>query len=317
MCAVALALALVAPGPARALMAGAAPDSPSARIDPNLATSAWAGVGAVRVDDSATFSGVAIGRRHVLTAAHVVAGADPTRVRFRVNPGPTPIEIVASSIVVHPGFSGFATPNLNDDLAIVVLAADLPVSIPVYGLSRATPSQGAAFVAVGYGGSGRGDGTGRVGADPSVKRVGRNTADAFAQDDEGSGRIELFYFDFDGGGQPNRLGGTGLGNGVETSMATGDSGSPSFVADSAPPLIFGINTFLFSFKDGPTDPGTFGTGGGGQVVAGYAAWIDATVAATSPAAQVDAEGEAPMPPWTVAIIGLACAACLRHRSKTV
>lgn len=309
-----LACALAVPAPARAVMAGAPPDSPTARVDANLATSPWAGVVAVRVDGSATFSGVAIGRRHVLTAAHVVAGLAPDRVRIRLNAG-APLDLAVASIVVHPGFVGFNTPNLNDDLAIVILAADLPGSVPVYPLARSSPAQGTAFVAVGYGGSGQGDGSGRVGADPAVKRTGRNNADAFGLDDDGSGRPELFYFDFDGGGQPNRIGGTGFGNAVETSMSSGDSGSPSFVADTSPPQLFGVNTFLFAFPNGPADPGTFGTGGGGQVVASYATWIDATVAATSPAAAAEGDGEAPLPAWSAALIAAACAARLRRASK--
>lgn len=312
---VAAVLALAAAGPAPALMAGAAPDSPAARVDANVATSPWVGVGALRVDAS-TFTGVAIGRRHVLTAAHVVAGAAPASVRFRVYPGPTPVEITAASIVVHPDFVGFATPNLNDDLAVVVLEADLPAGVPIYALDRTAPVRGTGFVAVGYGGSGQGDGTGRVGAAPSVKRIGRNTADAFVADDEGSGRDELYYSDFDGGGQPNRLGGTGLGNALETSMATGDSGSPAFLAGTSPPVIFGINSFLVSFANGPTDPGTFGTGGGGQLVSGQAAWIDRTVAATTPVATAgDDYGEAPLPVWAASLIAAACAMRLGRSSR--
>jgi len=308
----AAALALVAAGPALAIMAGAAPDSPAARVDANIAASPWAGVGALRVD-AGIFTGVAIGRRHVLTAAHVVKGASPAVVRFRVYPGPTPVEIAAASIVAHPDYVAFATPNLNDDLAVVVLEADLPAGVPIYPLNRAAPVQGTTFVAVGYGGSGQGDGTGRVGADPSVKRDGRNTADAFVVDDEGSGRAEVFYFDFDGGGQPNRLGGTGLGNAVESSMASGDSGSPAFLAGTSPPVLLGINTFLFSFANGPADPGTFGTGGGGQLVSGYVAWIEQTVAATSPVSMSgDENGEAPLPAWALSLVAAVCAVLLRR-----
>jgi secreted trypsin-like serine protease len=313
--AAAAALALVAAGPAPAIMAGAAPDSPGARVDPNIAASPWSGVGALRVDAN-TFTGVAIGRRHVLTAAHVVKGATPAGVRFRVYPGPTPVEIAAASIVVHPDFVAFATANLHDDLAVVVLEADLPAGVPIYAISRPAPVKGTTFVAVGYGGSGQGDGTGRVAADPSVKRIGRNTADAFVADDEGSGRAELFYFDFDGGGQPNRLGGAGLGNAVETSMATGDSGSPAFLAGTSPPVLFGISTFLVSFANGSTDPGTFGTGGGGQLASGYAAWIEQTVAATSPVSMSgDEYGEAPLPGWALSLVVAACALRLNRPAR--
>jgi hypothetical protein len=280
-------------------MAGLPPDSPAARIDPVTPTSPWTGVGAVLIDE-APFSGVAIGRRHVLTAAHVVGTVDPQRIRFRVNAGGAPIIIQASQTVRHPGFVGFGTPNVNDDIAVIVLESDLPASIATYALYRSAPTRGMQFIAVGYGASGQGDGTGRVGADPAVRRVGRNAADQFLADDEGSGVPEVYVFDFDGGSAPNFLGGASLGNAIETSFGSGDSGSPSFVAGTQPPALFGINTFLSGFSGGPTDPGTFGTGGGGMLASGYATWIDGVIAATTADA---GSSDVPLPAWLAWALG--------------
>src|SRR5512134_1607005 len=57
------ALALAWSEPAAAIMAGAPPDSPEAHVDPNTATSPWAGVGSVIVNGN-PFSGAVIGPRH-------------------------------------------------------------------------------------------------------------------------------------------------------------------------------------------------------------------------------------------------------------
>jgi hypothetical protein len=288
------------PTPAVAIMAGLSPDTPAMRIDPNTAASPWAGVGAVLVDD-ASFSGVAIGPRHVLTAAHVVGDGNPVRIRFQINASSTPVLIQASQVVIHPGFSGFNTPNLNDDLAVIVLATDLPAGVPTYTLNRGSPAPGIEFRMVGYGGSGQANGTGRIGADRSVKRVGGNTADRYLADDDGSGLAEIFLFDFDGVGAQNFIGAAGLGNSIESSLASGDSGSPSFLVATSPPVLFGINTFLSGFQGSPADPGTLGTGGGGMVISTYANWIDSVVASTQPA-PVNNSADVPLPAWVYGLM---------------
>ncbi len=297
LCIVLLALG---PTPAGAIMAGLPPDTPAARVDPNTAVSQWAGVGAVLVDD-ATFSGVAIGPRHVLTAAHVVGDGNPIRIRFQVNASGAPVLIQASQVFIHPGFSGFNTPNLNDDLAVIVLATDLPAGVPTYALNRSNPAPGIEFRMVGYGGSGQASGAARIGADRSVKRVGGNTADRYLADDDGSGLAEIFLFDFDGSGVPNFIGSAGLGNSIESSLATGDSGSPSFLAATNPPILFGINTFLSGFQGSPTDPGTLGTGGGGMVISTYAGWIDSVVSSSQPST-ASSSGEVPLPAWVYGLL---------------
>ncbi len=81
-------------------------------------------------------------------------------------------------------------------------------------------------------------------------------------------------FDFDGGTAGNFLGGPTLGNRSETGLASGDSGSPSFILAGGQWKLAGINTFIFSFGDGSGALSTFGTGGGGNLVWPYQAWIN-------------------------------------------
>lgn len=69
-----LALAGAVSSTALAVMAGAPPDSPTGRIDPNADVSRFAATAAVLVRGSA-FGGGLISRRHVITAAHVVGDA--------------------------------------------------------------------------------------------------------------------------------------------------------------------------------------------------------------------------------------------------
>jgi hypothetical protein len=165
-------------------------------------------------------------------------------------------------------------------LAVVELSAMLPGDVPVYPLHREELAPGTEIVMVGYGASGNGDVGVTVGANAALKRVGRNMADLFGVD--AGGRKLVFLFDFDGADAPNRMGGRTLGNDVETTFAVGDSGSPSFVCEHGFGencwfghwAVAGINTFVSAPKDSTAKPGTFGTVGGGVLVAPYADWIE-------------------------------------------
>jgi secreted trypsin-like serine protease len=256
-----------------AVMAGAEPDSPSNRVDPNFASSAWASVGSVVVKGS-PYSGVLITRRHVLTAAHVASG-DPAHMEFVLNAGGDASQRIAvKSVHHHPEWKGFDPKRPNDDLAIIELAEPASAHIAIHPIAAGTFSAGLEFTAVGYGASGHGDVGAAIDASATVKRVGGNNADAFVSDESGSGRIEGYVFDFDGPGVRNVLGGEGLGNDVETTFARGDSGSPAFVRTRGGWALFGINTFIFNLPDGPAKQSTFGSGGGGVVVGAYREWIE-------------------------------------------
>jgi len=301
-----LAAAAAMPQPAMAIMAGLSPDQPGSRIDPNLETSKWAGVGSVLYDAN-PYSGTVIGRRLILTAAHVVGDRDPSRIRFQLNLNGTPLILQASSVRVHPDFVNAGA--VKGDLAVVVLSADLPGSVPIYTLNRAAPVAGTDITLIGYGRSCRADGLGCVDPDASVKRSGRNTADLFYLpiapiDQTLVGK--MFVYDFDATGVPSLTGGPSLGNAIETSSASGDSGGPVFLTASSPPVIYGVNTVQIGVSGRPVS--TAGTLGGGVLVSAYADWID-TVIAENPS--VPPVGEVPLPPWVYGAIGAAFLVRLR------
>ena len=263
---------------AAGIMAGAPPDSPAAHVDPNTAASPWAGVGSVIVNGK-PFSGVVIGPRYVLTAGHVAG--DPQHTKLQLNLSREAAHVIAvAKVYRHPAFKNFDPQHPRDDLAILVLAEDVPAGVPIYPLHRGDIDAGAVLTFVGYGASGPGDAGASVGAKADVKRVGRNTADEFFQDAFGIKRV--FVFDFDGPGVDNVMGGEGLGNAVESSFASGDSGGPSFLCEGGAGdhcvggrwVVAGINTFVSAAAGHSAKPGTFGTLGGGMVVSAYVDWID-------------------------------------------
>jgi hypothetical protein len=298
---------------ANAIMAGAAPDTPAARVDPNTTNSPWAGVGSVVINGT-PYSGTLIGRRYVITAGHVAAGANPASVRFVLNySGDQSHDIGAVAVYGHPDFTGFNPTVPNNDLAIIELAQEVPAGVPVYPINRGALARFTTLYLVGYGASGNGNVGGSIGASATVKRIGRNNADYFLLDEKGSGQQELYYWDFDGGGVPNYFGGgTSLGNTIESTVAGGDSGSAAFIPNGAGWALAGVNTFTATFIGGPTTPSTFGTAGGGQSLAGYAAWIDATIAAAD--VKYQNSGDVPtLPGWGMLLLGgLMAISLVRH-----
>jgi len=258
---------------------GAPPDSPANRVDANTTGSTWAGVGSV-VAGAYMGSGTPIGPRHILTAGHLLDTNDdgvidvtPAQVSFYLNYGGSPSHIVgASALAMHPDFTGFGNPSVNDDIAVVTLASDLPAGVPIYPLYPNAVVAGDTLTMVGYGYSGYGDIGYTVGASLTVKRVGWNDADVFYLDDEGSGVFEVFEFDFDGPAGSGSSGGATLGNALETTLGGGDSGGPSFIFDSGQWKVAGVDTFIWYY--GGQTLGTFGTGGGGTLVHPYTGWIN-------------------------------------------
>ncbi len=263
---------------AHALMSGVSPDSPAARIDPNTTTSPWAGVGSLSVG-TGTYTATLIAPNYILTAAHVVANATLESVTFNLNfGGDLTQRIGAAEVFIHPDYHGFNSPNLNDDLAIIRLANPVPAGVPIYELQHDVLATGTTLTFVGYGASGMGNTGATIPANPAIKRTGQNNADQFALDDEGNGKAEIYYFDFDGPrGTSNLMGGSTLGNALETTVGGGDSGSPAFIHSSDGKWrLAGVNTFTFTSMAGQT-ASTFGTGGGGMLVSTYTQWISSVV----------------------------------------
>ncbi len=188
--------------------------------------------------------------------------------------------IIGSALYLHPDWTGFNNPSINDDVAIVELSSEFPSDVPIYALNDVPFDDVVTAYFVGYGRSGNGIDGYTTSTSSTVKRWGMNDIDYFFTDDEGSGARETFQFDFDFPDSPDSL-----GNDRETTLGSGDSGGPSFIEDGNGGFkLFGINTYTTQFSpSSPTAP-YFGSGGGGMVIAAYVDFIDSIV---NPAEVVD------------------------------
>jgi hypothetical protein len=166
-------------------------------------------------------SGAAIGRYHVLTAAHCVLQG-PAGVSFA--PGNDPSRLFAARDVFIPPTAGLlataytfsplfsqAVGGANwpsGDIAIVSLRAPLPVDVQTYGIYRSNDERGKVFDRVGFGISGTGavgslgysdyDGLGRYG----LNRYEATLSDLLTrlgQTQEFAPPDDLLAFDFDSG----------------------------------------------------------------------------------------------------------------------
>jgi hypothetical protein len=225
-------------------------------VDPNTAGSPWAGVGSIADGRGGTYSGVAIAPRFVLTAAHVVAGVAPGSLSFNVNRGGDLVaRLPVTAVHVHPAYQGFTRARdalVHDDIAVLQLGESIPFGTPIYPLAARAPRPGERLVLVGYGVGGP-----SIPADPAVKRVGSNVVEQVYQDVAGAGRIELYRFAY------NPAPGGSL---LESTLASGDTGSPALLRDGEGWQLAGINTFVYGADSGAR-------GGGGIAVAAYREWI--------------------------------------------
>jgi hypothetical protein len=295
---------IVAGDPSPAVPSAA--DSPDLRIDPNVPTSPFAGVGSLEIVapgiGNFLCSGTAISPYHILTAAHCldvdnedgIIDVLPENVTFNVNAqgeSAEPLAITAADLHIFDNgrdrYEGFSA-SVHNDLAIITLSEALPADIPIYALVQEPLAPGDIITLVGYGTTGNGiDGHISNTADKQVKRSGQNQVDdASLYASLVRKTDEVFMFDFDGpDASTNSLASVGsgltLGNQIETTVGPGDSGGPSFIPVDDQWAIAGVNTFSFSFPnleslDTEVIEGTFGTGGGGVLVDNpeKQAWIE-------------------------------------------
>lgn len=247
-------LCALSAGPALALEGGA--------LDAN-SDATFASVGSLVRSSGATFSGVLIDSRHVLTAQHVVgAGSSPSQWTFNVNFDGLPAAeraFAVARIIPAPDFVGFVNGEVaRNDLTVLELDRAVPASIPIYAVSAAPLQPAQEITLVGYGGTGA-----------AVKRRGTNVVE-FLDPAPGPGSTpNVFAYDYD----------TDSAN--QATVVGGDSGSPVFVQDGGVWKLAAISTFAWT---NPQVPGTGPVrGGGGMILSAYALWIEQATAVPEPA----------------------------------
>jgi hypothetical protein len=280
-------------------MAGAPPDSAAARVDANVAGSPLAGVAAISIN-GATYSGVVIAPQYVLTAGHVAGAGPAAAMQVILNAGGTPWTTTVLNATTYPTFS-----FPYDDLGILQLASPVPAGIPVYPMYGGSLQTGLILVLAGYGESGNGNVGPNIGAATGVKRTGQNSLDELTPTLDNSGLTSRFFvYDFDGPTGNGPLGGPTLGNAIETMVAAGDSGGPSFIQVGSSLQVLGINTFAASTVANQSPTYTFGNLGGGIVAADprFAPWLQSTTQGTMPGMGAAADGDGPLPLWSYAVL---------------
>jgi hypothetical protein len=174
----------------------------------------------------------------------------------------------------HGSFTGFSNPSVNDDLALLHLAVPLP-----FGMGYPTLGSGAGLgdfiTMVGFGRSGYGSYGYTSNAGLTDRRYGSNVIDSFQLDDEGTGRAEIFRYDFDAPATTGQSGGS-LGNNLETIIGPGDSGGAALRQTANGRELVGINTFTEGYG------GRFGDTGGGVLIEPYLGWIHWTTGIPEP-----------------------------------
>lgn len=245
-------------------MAGRLPDSPLARIDANRADAPMACVASLI--GGGTYSAVCITPTFVLTAGHVAAKA--ADLFLCLNLGRDLSHRLAIKRAVSPPAAPRRDPLLPvGDLALLELAGRLPDGLALPPLAQALPRVGQRIELAGYGASGFGDRGVTVGGNPALRRVGANRIDRLALTADDAKTPQLYFFNFDGGGAAS------LGNRVEAGLASGDSGGPAFVREGGRLALLGINTFVIRNAASQAPANSFGTVGGGQVLAAHRPWL--------------------------------------------
>jgi secreted trypsin-like serine protease len=168
-------------GMAPMITSGAAPDSPGARVDANVASSRFSGVVSLAIQyDGQQFicTGTLVGKRQVVTAGHCVdtngngalidlkkPGNNVLAVFNATSSGAGSKVIGAANVSMHADYAGFghcpAGSNLagqcvNDDVAVVTLSQDAPKEAKIYKIASNELQAGTRIIMAGYGTSGDG-----------------------------------------------------------------------------------------------------------------------------------------------------------------
>ncbi len=259
-------------------------------------------------------SGAMISPVHVLTAGHCIdtngqgtpitlgsitgtVGQGDVRVIFNNQATATSANTytlgTASSVTMHSDYNGFniCPPGvtgscLNDDIAVVTLAAPAPEWAKIYRVDTGFADSNTAVTHVGFGTTGDGVAGHYAGSSSFfIKRTGQNYIDRPLDllDDEqnfAGGAPEVWVADFDSAARGidahcDYFGVCSgiLPNNVETNIGGGDSGGPTFKQGADGEwLLIGNNTFGRRFFQSQVS-GVFGTAYGGMILGAYADWL--------------------------------------------
>lgn len=233
--------------------------------------------------------------RHVLTAAHVVTGADLANLRVELETPSGKATERVNAVAIHPGYDAASD---NDDIAVLTLAGPAPANANRYELWRDPNDTGQIVTLVGYGAAATGSAGQLSGTRDILRRWAENKIEGLMDDFAAKQFVSfspksgaLIYADFDDGSREHDAAGqafgqfdAGLGT-LEGGLSPGDSGGPAFIGN----LLAGVASYQLRIEgtniapdvNGQTDS-SFGEFSVWTRVYAYQEWIDRQVRAQYP-----------------------------------